>query len=452
MTDGQGGAGPDPCGSGPVLVVSSDTHIGPRPEQLRPYCPARLLDEFDRDTEEHGRRSARMRVQLELAEEGLARRDNRAPQAESMEQQMRSNRRTAGHNDVLARLEDMDRDGVAAGVIFEGSQNGCTLPFSDFERAFRGMLPVPGRESAEAEGIRIYNRWLADFCTTAPERHVPLCKLPIWDVAASIAEIEWASAHGFRGVHFPANTAGLPAFEDPSWEPLFACCSERAMPLVTHISGAEQLSQEYAGRGTWGIRAVESTWLARRPMWLLTFTGAFERHAGLRLVLTEVPGAWWDATVREMDAAYFSWHGRRSLHGFLPRKPSEYVADHVWVGSSFQSREEATSAVEAGAADRMMWGSDYPHTEGTWLYSEDPDEPSVTRLSLANTFHGLDEAAVRRMAGLNAVECFGLDAAALKAVAERVGPSPHEMLSPADLSLVPERYQGYGFRTLGAWS
>ena len=36
----------------PVVIVSNDTHIGPRlVEDLRPYCPKEHLDEFDRFTE-----------------------------------------------------------------------------------------------------------------------------------------------------------------------------------------------------------------------------------------------------------------------------------------------------------------------------------------------------------------------------------------------------------------
>ena len=37
------------AGSEPVVVVSNDTHIGPRLiEDLRPYCPSKHLDDFDR--------------------------------------------------------------------------------------------------------------------------------------------------------------------------------------------------------------------------------------------------------------------------------------------------------------------------------------------------------------------------------------------------------------------
>ena len=137
----------------------------------------------------------------------------------------------------------------------------------------------------------------------------------------------------------------------------------------------------------------------------------------------------------------------------LKRKPSEYANSNMWMGASFQSREEAEMAVEGAFATRLMWGSDYPHAEGTWIYSEHPDEdPSLTRLSLANTFHDLPDPAVRAMTGENAIACYDLDADALARIAERVGPQMRELQSAPDLSLVPERYHGSGFRVHGAMS
>jgi len=67
------------------------------------------------------------------------------------------------------------------------------------------------------------------------------------------------------------------------------------------------------------------------------------------------------------------------------------------MGASFQSRQEAEMAVMGGFDDRLMWGSDYPHAEGTWTFQEDQADPPLTRLSMANTFHGLPESSVRKM-------------------------------------------------------
>jgi len=47
MTDATNGAAMN--GSTRMIVVSGDSHIGPRlKEDLRPYCPQTYLDQFDR--------------------------------------------------------------------------------------------------------------------------------------------------------------------------------------------------------------------------------------------------------------------------------------------------------------------------------------------------------------------------------------------------------------------
>ena len=104
---------------------------------------------------------------------------------------------------MSTRLADMDRDGVACEVIFHGSTNGEPIPFYD-KASIRTALQYPAKTKLAMEGIGIYNRWLADFCSVEPARHVGLCHLPMWDIEASIAEVIWAHDHGLKGVNFPA--------------------------------------------------------------------------------------------------------------------------------------------------------------------------------------------------------------------------------------------------------
>lgn len=69
--------------------------------------------------------------------------------------------------------------------------------------------------------------------------------------------------------------------------------------------------------------------------------------------------------------------------------------------------------------DKLMWGSDYPHLEGTWPH---------TMESLNATFSSVEEdQEVRDMLGLNAAEVFGFDIEAMNKVADRVGPSLAEV-------------------------
>jgi hypothetical protein len=139
----------------------------------------------------------------------------------------------------------------------------------------------------------------------------------------------------------------------------------------------------------------------------------------------------------------------------LKRLPSEYAATNVWMGNSFQSRQEAEAAIEIGREDRFLWGSDYPHAEGTFIVQDDPDVYPRTRLAIANTYHDLPIESVRKLLGTNALDAFPrVDGEALMKAAERSGVTVAEIASQPDLTGYPD-IAGTGtlaFRTEGPWS
>lgn len=418
-----------PAHDDPVVIVSSDTHIGPRlREDLRPYCEASLLDAFDEfaaDIEAH-------RAAVYAKVPGRA------------ETSQGRNRTTAGHHDPEARRRDLDHDGVAAEIIFHGSQNEEPLPWGTFVV----FLPPSGDLANVAAGRRIYNRWLADFCATDPVRHVGLMQLPMWDLDASLAELHRMADAGLRGVNFPAPSAALTPYNDRAWEPFFAACAERGLPLTTHAGAGDPA--QWTGRETFALMTVESGgWFSRRAMHQLIFGGVFERHPGLQLVLTEQPGDWWSYTLRELDSV---WRAHRaSLGDQVPRPPSEYAHEHVTLGASFLANYEAHDAVEHHYAANVLWGSDYPHAEGTWQNPASPDDESIGKLSMRATFAGVAPEHLRAMAGLNACRVYGLDAAALAGVAARIGaPTVDELTRPLDA--VPAGGSPFAFRTFGPWA
>src|SRR5215467_9306940 len=72
------------------------------------------------------------------------------------------------------RLKDQDRDGVQAEVLY-------------------GVLGATGRMNdpeGAVEVLRIYNEWLADFCSAHPDRYVGLAAIPNNPLEAAIAEVE----------------------------------------------------------------------------------------------------------------------------------------------------------------------------------------------------------------------------------------------------------------------
>ncbi len=420
----------------PVIIVSADTHVGPRlVEDLRAYCPPKYLDDFDRYTADDAeRKAARQRFLSTL---------------DAFEH---PNMRTAGHYDHEARMADYDRDGVAAGVIFHGSENGELIPF---ERRIMGRRPLP--ESARdlellAVGRQIYNRWLADFVSQAPERHVGLAQLPIWDVELARAELVRAADSGLRGVNFPVIQDGIPGYNLPEWESLWSLCEERQLPLVTHVGGGGRVGHDSPGGLL--IDIVEVTgWLSRRAIWWLILAGVFERHPGLKLVVTETPGNWWPATVQELESVYDLRVDRpkSQFKDLVPRRPTEYMARNVFFGASGASAFEAQEAIAHGVESNLLWGSDYPHIEGTFLYCEDASMPSVTKLSLRNTFGAIAEGHTRRMVGLNAIEVYNLDRDVLAHIARRIdAPTATELATPIDS--IPEGAGSLAFRSSGTWS
>ena len=108
------------------------------------------------------------------------------------------------------------------------------------------------------------------------------------------------------------------------------------------------------------------------------FARVFERYPDLRYAITEIATHWVPQRLRELD---FVW-GQARMEGMatrtfsgpaadnLPLKPSEYFARNCYLGASFMLPYENVIRHEIGL-DRIMWGSDFPHSEGTYPYTRE---------------------------------------------------------------------------------
>lgn len=431
--------------SAPFVVVSCDTHIGPRlVDDLRPYCPADLLEPFDAYAGELQKRkeaaaAARGRVSFggkEMGADWGVRLDNL---------------QTPGHYDMHARMRDLDGDGVAAEVVFHDSQNGEPIPFNVETMLLRGTADQD--YTLLRAGQRIYNQWLAEACSIEPERHIGLMHLPMWDIDAAIEELEYCRSIGLKGINFPTPKPHLEPYNSPAWDRFFSACEDLNVTLCNHGGAA---SSGGTHPGMMSIAKFEISMMARIcPMDQLIYGGVFERHPRLKLVLTESPGTWWTFVLKEMDSIYLT--DTRSYgpteRERVPRLPSEYAAEQVFIGASFHARFEAEDAVANGYVDRVIWGSDYPHFEGTYQYDAvGPNGEPMTWASWRFHYAGLPEERVRDFLGRNAMAAYDLDYDALTRVAARINaPTPADLNSEA----VEERPAGSGhlaFRSFGFWA
>jgi predicted TIM-barrel fold metal-dependent hydrolase len=334
------------------------------------------------------------------------------------------NRRTAGHFDPHARLRDLDWDGVAAEVLFHGSQNDECFPFvgmRDFSLTYNQL-----DHELVAVAYRMYNRWMADFKSVAPERFIGLCYLPMWDVDLAIAEMEFAANAGITAVNFPAPKAGIKEYDDPVWEPFWTACDDLGMTLATH-AGVPQWELHGPQRNSVQFYEVAG-WPARRGMPRMIFGGVFERHPGLNLVLTEQSRGWWQLEMRALDYTYGI--PTDDLKAQMPLPPSEYMKRNIYLGASFMPPAEVDEARSAGYMDRILWGSDYPHGEGTYKYPEFDGEESMTRQCIRWAFSDCPPDMAKAMLGETAVKVYHLDRPALEKVAARIGPTMQEIAQP----------------------
>src|SRR3546814_13141721 len=82
------------------------------------------------------------------------------------------------------------------------------------------------------------NDWhVQEWCAAAPGRFIPMCLIPMWDMAETLKELKRMSDLGVHAVSFSDNPAniGLPSIHNEYWEPFWAACSDYKMVINCHI-------------------------------------------------------------------------------------------------------------------------------------------------------------------------------------------------------------------------
>jgi predicted TIM-barrel fold metal-dependent hydrolase len=288
----------------------------------------------------------------------------------------------AGGWDPMARLDDMDTDGVAAEVLYPSI--GMTLAQSK-DRDYQIAC------------IRAYNDWLVDFCAAGKGRLIGLAMIPTIDPDAAVDEIERAAAAGLRGAMVP----GVPAeghYAEPRFDPMWAAFSDANWPVSFHI-----LTGAGGGDPTLGSRLGMLTVMSvvqqvQQTLALLIFGRVFDRNPRLEVVSAEHDAGWvahYAYRLDQMWERHHAWLGRGSAG--LERQPSEYLADNVWF--TFQKDPVAVETRARVGLDRLMWASDYPHSDSTWPHSKKVIE---------RDFAGVPEADLHAIVADNAAALYGL--------------------------------------------
>ena len=303
--------------------------------------------------------------------------------------------------DASIRIQELDTDGTAGEVIFPQM-----APFGAGLMQYRHDV-TPEHNLA---GCQAYNRWLAEFCKTNPSRMSGVALINVDDIDVTVQEIRAAKEMGlWGGVLLPSSTGTHPFYHHPRYEPLWAVCEELEMPIQSHSGWSPDYGDVPAATAMF-ISEVDM-W-AQRPFTALLWSGAFERHPNLKYILTEAGCGWMVEKLRVLE---FKANDPIFKHFTkdLSLSPTGYFERQCYIGASFMPRHEAHFRHELGV-DKFMWGSDYPHLEGTWPH---------TMKALNETFGDFPEDEIRAILGLNAARVYGFDVGELQPVADEIGPS-----------------------------
>jgi predicted TIM-barrel fold metal-dependent hydrolase len=276
---------------------------------------------------------------------------------------------------------------------------------------------------------------MADWCARFPERRAGIGQIFLNDVDQAMEDVRWIKEHNLRGgvliSAIPPDCKHVKPLYDPVYEPLWALCEELEVPVNAHGGTG---GPDY---GKYPVAALlfitEVAFYSQRPFAQLLLSGVFERHPRLKFVMTEMGCAWlvpmlrhFDRVLAQIRKAGAIGEMRYTDEHILPRSATEYFHQNCWVGISQPGPDDVRARKVLGV-DRLMWGSDYPHDEGTYPF---------TREHLRQLFADTSPDELQQVLGENAARLYDFDLRALAPLAEKIGPTVEEIAQP--LTALPD--------------
>jgi predicted TIM-barrel fold metal-dependent hydrolase len=292
--------------------------------------------------------------------------------------------------DVVARVADMDIDGVYASLCFPSFLPGfvgqrLTLWPKDDELAFAAM--------------RAYNDWhLEAWAGAAADRFIPNQITYLRDPEIAANEIRRNAERGFKAATFSEapDKLGLPSIHSGHWEPLFRACAETDTVLCLHVgsSGTSPTTSSDAPPeipavlfGAYGMYSAVDWLYSKVPV----------RYPDIKICLSEGGIGWVAGILDRLD------HCFKYQLGYLPTwrdvdlSPSDVLRRNFW----FCALDDDAGMLvrDRIGVSHILVESDYPHADSSW-----PD----TQAMLVRQLEGQDVSAddARRITWQNASELF----------------------------------------------
>jgi predicted TIM-barrel fold metal-dependent hydrolase len=266
----------------------------------------------------------------------------------------------AHYRDADARIAVMEQQGLEAAWLFP------TLGV-----LYEELL----KDDPEAVMItfRAFNQWLdEDWGLNHKNKIFSAPYIPLAVLDDAIRELEWALERDARIICIrPAavySPSGSMAPSDPYFDPFWARVNEAGITVVAHAGDSGYSSQGYAddkfsanfSGGTGGFRPSIKGWAIERAcqdfLATLIFDRLFERFPNLRVAAVENGSEFLPDLFRKLRST------AKKAPGYFNQDPVDTFKQHVWINPFWE--DDIHEVVEHMGADRVIFGSDWPHIEG----------------------------------------------------------------------------------------
>ncbi len=369
------------------LLISSDGHINEPPDLWTSRAPAKIKDRVPKVVSTPQGDAWVMSPQMKPRPVSTSAAAGIKPE-DYMKKPVTYKEMRPGSFDPKARIADMDIDHVQAEVLYPGIARALDQ-FDDPEvRLFCANS---------------YNEWLAEFQSTDPKRLVSLAILPQIDDNEgdnTLEALQRAKSLGMKGAFLALSDGGRP-LSHPCAEPVWAYAAENKIPLSLHIGSSKALTQNLVDPADAGLPGVREAYLSTAPLKIcdyiavLVYSGIFDRHRGLKIVLAETGIGWIPYFLERMESVYD--RHRHHLKSQISRRPTDIFHEHMF--ATFQEDAAGLTLRNTLGVKNIMWASDYPHTDTTW-----PDSVKVVDRYFANVPAG-DQ---KRILADNCAELYGI--------------------------------------------
>jgi len=263
--------------------------------------------------------------------------------------------------DPDARLADQARDGVDCEVIYPTvGMMLCNHRDFDYKKAC----------------FDAYNRWIAEYCGKHPARLLGCGQSAGRSPEEMVADFRAIKALGLRGVMMPGNPA-VEDYDSRLYDPVWEAAIDLDLPLSFHILTTRESGPTRGPRINSFLSIIRGN---QDIIGTLIFGGVFDRHPKLKIVCVEADAGWVPHYMYRMDHAYDRHRNWLAPGVKLGKRPSEYFAEHIY--TTFQDDWVAFRSADMMNWRRLMWASDFPHSDSTWPWSQQVIAEQTTHLTL----------------------------------------------------------------------